>query len=176
MDGNYHQKNQNQTLKINPLTRIRIKKKIEKWLQITICQDKGYLRCDDIHIDQISKIFSKRERWILGAEYCLRVATEINSSKKLPFTILAAISLRYGEKPFGINFKNFEELEKELDEYTPPSLYAFPVEGERKFFNSKMLRIEFLNFYPNDYRILYSECKDSIEEEFSRTLWLEKDC
>lgn len=149
------------------------KRKIKEWLQITICQDKGYLRYDDLHIDQISKFFSKRERWILSVEFCLRVATEINNSKKLPFKILAAISLRYGEKPFGINFKNVDELERELDDYTPPSLYAFPIEGEKKFSDSGMSRIEFLNLYLGNYRILYSECKSSTEEEYSRTLWLE---
>ena len=145
----------------------KVRERIEHWITSQL-EDS----VDDLHIDEIESSFSKRDKWIIGAEYCLNTATDIRDEMKLPFKVLLAFSLRSGENLKGINFKNLTQFENELD-YTPPSLYAFSKDKNWSDFGIEPIKINFLEFNLKNIECNYLEYKEQDDEEFRRSLWLE---
>ena len=103
---------------------------IESWFN-TICQDGGIDRYDDLHIDQIDKVWKSRSTWISAALWSFEVALDIRDahSDDQHLKIALAFSLRAGEEPQGVTFNNRDGLAKNFDT-TPPSLYVFRPEME----------------------------------------------
>lgn len=96
---------------------------IEKWM-LTIVDDGGVRRLDDLHIDKIDPAWKHRAHWIEGGLEAFRVAKILRDRNALPFTVALGFSLRSGNGPCGIDFRTRKELEERLDS-SPPSLYLF---------------------------------------------------
>lgn len=96
---------------------------IEKWM-LTIVDDGGVRRFDDLHIDKIDSAWKDPSHWIEGGLEALRVAKILRDRKGLPFTVALAFSLVSGDELRDIDFRTREELEARLD-WAPPSLYLF---------------------------------------------------
>ena len=80
---------------------------IADWLEITIKEQRWKLY-DDLHIDEISKVFYPRERWYYSSLFLLKCLD--NMLDKTTYNCFLAIDL----------------IKKELHDMTPPSLYVFP--------------------------------------------------
>jgi hypothetical protein len=96
---------------------------IERWM-LTIVDDGGVDRLDDLHIDKIDSVWEHRAHWVDGALEAFRVARVLRDRNGLPFTVALAFSLRSGSRPRGIDFQTRSELEERLDS-SPPSLFLF---------------------------------------------------
>ena len=96
---------------------------IEKWM-LTIVDDGGVGRLDDLHIDKIDPVWERRAQWIEGGLEAFRVARVLRDRDGLPFTVALVFSLRSGSRPRGIDFQTLSDLEGRLD-LSPPSLYLF---------------------------------------------------
>lgn len=145
---------------------------IKTWLSKTYSEGR-YLQFDDLHIDQISPNYKKKDSWLQGGVTCLKAATDLCKDLKLPCIIVLIISLRSNKKSYGVNFSNLSELEKEFCQ-TPPSLYMFDKTNHSWYGeDNRPIEIEFLNSNLGNSKCFYLEYKLASEEEYRRFLWLE---
>jgi hypothetical protein len=96
---------------------------IETWM-LTIVQDGGVARFDDLHIDQIDEQWKPREMWIQGGVEAFRLALMVRDRHQLPFTVGLGFSLESGEQLTSVDFQTGEEFMARVD-WSPPSLYLF---------------------------------------------------
>jgi len=96
---------------------------IERWM-LTILNDDGIRRFDDLHIDEIDPRWKPRQEWIDGGLAAHRVALAVRDRHQLPFTVGLGFSLEAGNHPIGVDFQAREEFCERLN-WTPPSLYLF---------------------------------------------------
>ena len=96
---------------------------IETWM-LTIVQDGGVERYDDLHLDVIDPIWKPKEAWVRAGLIAFQLAVELRDRHHLDFTVGLGFSLPGGRKPIGVNFGSIDELGIKLDS-TPPSLYLF---------------------------------------------------
>ena len=96
---------------------------IEKWM-LTINDDGGVRRLDDLHIDRIDAAWEHPDRWVEGGLEALRLALVVRDRNRLPFTVALAFSLKSGRHPLGVDFRTRPELQERLN-WSPPSLYLF---------------------------------------------------
>jgi hypothetical protein len=96
---------------------------IEKWM-LTIVEDGGVRRFDDLHIDKIDSAWKNRAYWIEGGLEAFRVARALRNRSGLLVTVAIAFSLTSGSQPRGIDFQTQKEVEERLN-WSPPSLYLF---------------------------------------------------
>ncbi len=96
---------------------------IESWM-VTIIQDGGVTRYDDLHIDRIDDEWKLPGLWVPAAFHAHELAVKIRDRNKLRFSVVLAFSLRAGEKRTGVDFNTREQLEARFN-HTPPSLYLF---------------------------------------------------
>jgi hypothetical protein len=89
-----------------------------------IARDGGISRYDDLHVDQIDRVWKSREQWIPAALSSYEVAVEIRNEQKSDLSVVLAFSLESGEYPRRLVPHNLAELEANLHA-TPPSLYLF---------------------------------------------------
>jgi hypothetical protein len=96
---------------------------IEKWM-LTIIDEGGVHRFDDLHIDKIDSAWKHPTHWIEGGLEAFRVARVLRDRNGLPFTVALAFSLVSGNQPRGIDFRTRKDLEARLDSASP-ALYLF---------------------------------------------------
>jgi hypothetical protein len=96
---------------------------IEKWM-LTIIDDGGTQRFDDLHIDRIDSAWQHPDRWVEGGLEALRLALVVRDRNRLPFTVALAFSLKSGSHPLGVDFQTRPELQERLN-WSSPSLYLF---------------------------------------------------
>ena len=96
---------------------------IERWM-LTIIDDGGIDRLDDLHIDKIDLRWKNRDCWVEGGLEALRLAIVIRNRNQLPFAVALAFSLRSDNRPLGVDFRTRTELDERLN-WSPPSLYLF---------------------------------------------------
>jgi hypothetical protein len=96
---------------------------IESWM-LTIVQDGGVARLDDLHIDQIDEQWKPRETWIHGGLEAFRLALKVRDRHQLPFNVGLGFSLESGGEFAGFDFQTGEEFMASVD-WSPPSLYIF---------------------------------------------------
>jgi hypothetical protein len=101
---------------------------IEGWMS-AIVMERGVLRFDDLHIDQIDSTWKHRDQWIEGGREAFRMAIGVRNRNQLPFVVGLGFSLESGGKALGIDFRTKQELHAKLDS-SPPSLYLFRRGGE----------------------------------------------
>lgn len=97
---------------------------IENWM-LSISQDGGVDRFDDLHIDQIDPSWGSRELWINAGLEAFRLALNLRDQHRLPLTVALAFSLESSAHPRGPDFGTAAGLRGLLD-WSPPSLYLFP--------------------------------------------------
>jgi hypothetical protein len=96
---------------------------IEKWM-LTVVEDGGIRRHDDLHIDKIDPAWKQRAHWVEGGLEAFGVGQVLRDRNGLPLTVALAFSLKSGNRPHGIDFQTRSELEERLG-WSPPSLYLF---------------------------------------------------
>ena len=138
-----------------------ISKIIEQWI-IATWKNQSYKKYNDLHIDTVNPVFTDQKNWVAGGLLCLNIAADVRDKRKIPGMIMLGFSLRSGKKPYGINFSNFSEFQKELD-WSPPSLYLMMKMPQK----IKKVRLPFLPNYVNAY---YSEYLTEWDEDYRRSL------
>ena len=96
---------------------------IEAWM-VSILQDGGIDRCDDLHIDTIDKKWNKREHWLDAGLLAFQLALSLKQKHASDTTLSLAYSLESGEQRRGIDFHSPREVEAQFN-WSPPSLYLF---------------------------------------------------
>jgi hypothetical protein len=94
---------------------------IEEWM-LTVFQNGGIERFDDLHIDRIDESLCSQQLWAGLAAF--RIAVRLRDRHKLPVEVVLGFSLQSDDKKIGVDFKTLNEFTKRLD-WTPPSLYLF---------------------------------------------------
>lgn len=151
-------------------------KLIEKWM-LTIINDGGVDRVDDLHIDRIDPSWKSREQWVEGGLQAFRVALAVRDREQLPFTVGLGFSLVSGSQPIGIDFRTPEEFRVKLD-WLPPSLYLFhrgqepdkqvsSAEGIVRDLSPSVIGAE------RSARCYYLEFRDTGAAEYSRSVFVE---
>ncbi len=103
---------------------------IAKWM-LSIVNNGGVRRLDDLHINRIDSVWHERTLWVEGGIAAFRIARVLRDRNRLPFTVAVAFSLTSSKQPRGVDFRNLREFRDRLDR-SPPSLYLFePGEGPR---------------------------------------------
>ena len=98
-------------------------KVIEAWM-LSILQDGGIDRYDDLHIDKIDRRWNKREHWLEAGLLAFQIALPLKQKHAPDTTLSLAYSLESGEHRRGIDFHSPCELEQQFD-WSSPSLYLF---------------------------------------------------
>ncbi len=96
---------------------------IADWLEITIKEQRWKLY-DDLHIDEISKVFYPRERWYYSSLFLLKCLD--NMLDKTTYNCFLAIPLMETGEKTHVDEISIDLIKKELHDMTPPSLYVFP--------------------------------------------------
>jgi len=96
---------------------------VAKWMT-EIIQDGGIDRYDNLHIDQIEKLWADRKYWLSGAIQAFQIALNQRDRLNVGLVIAVGFSLINSEEPIGLNFTSREEFETQFDS-SPPSLYLF---------------------------------------------------
>jgi hypothetical protein len=99
----------------------RRKNAIEKWM-LTIVEDGGVERHDDLHVDQVDENWKRPEMWVEAGLETLRLAFALREKHRLPLTLTVAFSLKSQKEFGGVNFQSREQFIECLD-WSPPSLY-----------------------------------------------------
>jgi hypothetical protein len=96
---------------------------IEQWM-LSVIQDGGVDRYDDLHLDHIDPRWRSRELWISAGVEAFQLALSLRDRHHLSLTIALAFSLEPSSHPRGFDFTAPEQLQNLLD-WSPPSLYLF---------------------------------------------------
>ncbi|MGH7427165.1 MAG: hypothetical protein ACREJ4_02190 [Candidatus Methylomirabilaceae bacterium] len=129
---------------------------------------------DDLHIDEVDDAYKDRSKWLEGAVACLEAAISIRDARNLQLTVALGMSLRSSALPLGVNFSNWTELERELDD-SPPSLYLWTKEQDQVDIHAtRVTDLTRVLVVPTTVHLrkLFSEWCDTAEGEFRRTIWL----
>jgi len=136
-------------------------KMINQWLQETI-KTEGYLKYDDLHVDQICGKYKDRHYWIEGAILSLVVANGIlatmNTSK---LYLRLTIRLRDEDEYLDTNINDINEIYDNLHKSTPPSLYVLT--ADQIIYLKDNMKINILGLDLDGYDVYYSvhKCGDS---------------
>jgi hypothetical protein len=156
---------------------------IEGWM-LTVSQDGGIERFDDLHIDRIDETWRSKQLWVEGG-LDFRIAMRLRDRHKLRVEVVLGFSLQADDKRIGINFKTREEFAKWLD-WTPPSLYLFEARIEHGLENERAIReghlyddavVEELNLnlfgtLEQGQRYFYMEFRRKEEAQYCRSVFL----
>jgi hypothetical protein len=96
---------------------------IENWM-LTISQDGGIERYDDLHIDIIDPLWRPKPAWMNGGLDAFHAAIKLRDTHKLPFTVGLGLSLDTGGDIGQGGSVSTSDLQVRLN-WTPPSLYLF---------------------------------------------------
>ena len=154
---------------------------------LTVLQDGGLERFDDLHVDRVDGAWRPRHQWIEGGLAAFGMATRLRNRHKLSVKIALAFSLQAHEGRVGVDFRTRDEFEKMLD-WTPPSLYIVRSRIEDALAILKAVQqtdisddafVQELDFHPfgtleTGQRCLYAEFRRMGEPEDGRTVFLER--
>src|SRR5258708_26816605 len=101
---------------------------IESWI-LTIIEDGGVMRYDDLHLDRIDNEWKVPNLWLPAAFHAQDMAIKIRNRHGLTLSVVVGFSLKGGMKKAGVNFKTRAQLEARFNQ-TPPSLYLFELGTE----------------------------------------------
>jgi hypothetical protein len=95
---------------------------IEQWMT-QISRDGGIARFDDLHLDAIDQLWTKRKLWAEASGWAFQFGIDARVRLNLPFTFGLGMSLR----PDSITPANGIRLAERIARvgWTPPSLYLF---------------------------------------------------
>jgi hypothetical protein len=148
---------------------------IEQWM-LTIVNDGGVRRFDDLHIDKIDPGWKPRQQWIEGGLEAHRVARAVRDRHQLPFTVGLGFSLESGSQPIGVDFHAPEEFYQRLD-WSPPSLYLFHRGEEPSKQTAPGDRLAHLDpaivGAEGNVRCYYLEFKQDGSDEYCRSAFIE---
>jgi hypothetical protein len=149
---------------------------IENWM-LTIVDDGGILRLDDLHIDEIDSAWKDRNRWVEGGLEAFRAARKLRDRHGLPLTVAVAFSLDSDGQRRGIDFQTRSELEEKLN-WSPPSLYLFHRGEEarrKKAFGdpAQQLNPSIFAIYGANVACYYFEFKQQDADEYCRSVFIE---
>ncbi len=111
---------------------------IEEWM-LSIVQNGGIERFDDLHIDRIDRNWRSPPLWIEGGLASFQAAVRLRDRHKLPVQVVLGFSLQADEKRTGIDFNTLEEFVNRLN-WMPPSLYLFPDGIDHALQNEKAIQ------------------------------------
>lgn len=147
---------------------------IEKWMR-RVVEEQLFSQFPDLHVDQIDPELKVRDRWFPGALRALETAMVVRNDNRWPVTVAVGISLTSGSAPMGVNFGNLNEVEEHF-EWTPPSLYMFPL-GEEPWKDEDCTELssEYRASSVPEMHTYFCEWYDKNDAEFRRSLWLTSD-
>lgn len=145
-----------------------IEKSLIAWVNEVISEER-WRDCYDIHIDEISNIFKKRNSWLEGAIYafdCLLSLIDV-----LKYEVFLAIPIESYEKQFDVKkLLTIDSLKNEIHLTTPPSFYLFPM-GYEMWNEAKENSVKyFLTYNDKAYNAFFSELIDGFE--YNRTVFI----
>ncbi len=152
------------------------KRAIKKWIGEAV-ESKSYKQYDHLHLDSVSKIFSKKTfAWIKGAFEFFEISEKIMEQFKAPCYLALCFSLKDKKEKRGFNVDSNKSLYKELDS-TPPLIYIFE-KGQIRW-GKKPYKMT--NWIPAEMglgkmKAYYSEWKNEGDHEFNRSYLLVKIC
>ena len=112
-----------QTVRATMTTQLLHETAIENWM-LTISQDGGVDRYDDLHVDQIDARWTSRDLWISAGLEAFHLALKLRDRHRLRLTVALAFSLESRAHPEGADFRTLAGL-KDLLDWSPPSIYLF---------------------------------------------------
>jgi hypothetical protein len=102
-------------------TRPMREKNVREWMIAAL--DAGHIEpFNDLHIDQIDPSWKDKKHWVRAGLEALQIATSLRNRDGLGVDIALTFSLRSGERPRGVDFRDSVTFQAELD-WSPPSLY-----------------------------------------------------
>lgn len=145
---------------------------IEAWI-VSILQDGGIDRYDDLHIDNIDKKWSKREHWLDAGLLAFQLALPLKQKYASHTTLSLAYSLESGEERRGVDFYSPHELEAQFN-WSPPSLYLF-YRGAELWIKSHAHILDAFKIFGKSHsarKCYFFEFKAEADDEYSRSIFL----
>jgi hypothetical protein len=96
---------------------------IESWM-LTVAENGGVERFDDLHIDAIDDDWKPRKQWIEAGIQAYLIALDLRDAHELPFVVSLVFSLEGGGQRRGVDFQTKQALQQRLN-HSPPSLLLF---------------------------------------------------
>jgi hypothetical protein len=146
---------------------------IEAWM-LTIVQDGGVGRFDDLHIDQIDEQWKPRETWIHGGLEAFRLALKVRDHHQLPYVVGLGFSLKSEDQLPDGDFQTGEEFMARVD-WSPPSLYLFE-RGNKPSIATTVVRTLNRNLFPGlpqTASCYWTEFREMHTNEGRRSVFLE---
>jgi hypothetical protein len=146
---------------------------VREWVSNNI-KTKGYLQCDDIHVDEICAECSDKSRWLICSIEVMHAVSSLGDHFRAEFSAAVGIAMQSAEDPLGVNFSDFRGFLSELT-VTPPSLYVFPRNQEPWRLYPEYCTQANVDCLPRESDgleyILY-EYKECHEDVYRRSLWI----
>ena len=143
---------------------------LSKWIS-HIIDTKGWERADDLHIDEIDILFSKRELWFDGGLYLYNIVYDIID--KSMYDCLLSIPLRYGRKKTNMQNINMTiaYIKNRIHDMTPPSIYLFKKNDAN--YNLTLLKSHYLEKLSNQLEMnAYFLEQEDYPKEFDRWVFI----
>jgi hypothetical protein len=139
--------------------RIRV---IENWMLATF-EGGGIERFDDLHVDQIDKVWCSQQFWIEGALEAFRIAVEVRDRRRLPAEVGLGFSLQTrDQKTFAAGTDHRRESEK--------AVRAGHVFGDA---SAQELELNLFGPLANGEHCFYLEFRQKDSSEYNRTVFLQ---
>lgn len=104
----------------------KCRERLTVWLE-EVVQEQRWKLYDDLHIDEVSKIFTPRNRWYYSGLFLLKSLYGIID--KGAYDCFLLIPLIETERKTILNMLSVNNIKTELHDTTPPSLYVFSIDS-----------------------------------------------
>ncbi len=148
---------------------IKTKKVIEDWIHRSIV-DFNNNKILDLHIDEINDFYNKKKYWVQGSLFLYNYLSTLIDKNK--YFLILSIPLKFVHSDEETLIKSIKQIEKELDNFTPPSFYLLPKNSE--VFTKTILRSLYMKNISTilNFKVYLQIIRD--KDEFDRTLFLYK--
>jgi hypothetical protein len=143
---------------------------LKKWLTESI-ESKSWERFDNLHIDEVDILFSKRELWLDGSLYLYSIVCKIID--KSMYDCLLSIPLIDGKTETVFNSANIMTMyiKEHINEISPPSMYIFKKDDVN--YNSTLSQSHYLEKLSKELNVdVYFSEKENESNEFDRTIFV----
>ena len=141
---------------------------IEKWINEVPLSEMP--SADDLHVDDISSDYRHPSTWVLAARNSLNLTLNLLKEDKLPYGVALSLRLRDTQRPIGFTLESIEDLQEEVHDYQPPSLFLLLPETVVP--SHDLIKIspkDIIGLDIGDALVMYSETIDE-DDEYIRFL------
>ena len=95
---------------------------ILRWFKEAI-EDKGWVRLDDLHIDQINPKYANSALWLEDSIYVYEMANQLLEAYNRDYILWLQIVLTQTTLEVPFKELNYDSLKRQISDRTPPSLF-----------------------------------------------------